>query len=259
MHVPPRLSVARNVITIKYSIPLADAKNCDIIIPMKRSIWFWLCFVVAIILAVYFSVRIITTAMGRGPIANVRRVSISADTPDKDLSALAAAAAVAPGMRAYSVNLDAMNARIGTVPGVKESAVRRMPNGNLSVRVKMYRAVAQWTDGENYFPLSADGTIVNTPRDTRDETSVVFSGTIPDDITDITAAAHNLATELDYMEWIENRRWNMHMNGGITVMLPEDNPTDAIGALIVINNNHKILNKNIKTIDMRDPARILVK
>lgn len=226
---------------------------------MKRSLWFWLSFITAIVLAVYFSVRIIMTAMGYGPVAMVRRVSISADIADKDLSALAAAAAVAPGARTYSTDLTAMNARIAATPGVRQSAVRRMPNGNLSVRVKLYRAVAQWTDGENYFPLSADGTIVNTPADARNESSVVFSGALPDDITEITNAAHNMIGDVDYMEWIENRRWNMHTTGGITVMLPEKNPADAIGALIVLNNNHKILARDIKSIDMRDPARILVK
>lgn len=226
---------------------------------MKRSLWFWIAFVIAIILAVYFSVRIIMTGMGYGPTANVRRVSISADTPDKDLSALAAAAAVAPGTRSFAVDLNAMNTRVGAVPGVRQSAVRRMPNGNLAVRVKLYRAVAQWTDGENFYPLSADGTIVKRPTDTRSITSVLFTGPVPDDITDITTAAHNMIGDLDYMEWIENRRWNMHTLGGITVMLPEENPADAIGALIVMNNNHKILSRKITMIDMRDPARILVK
>ena len=61
------------------------------------------------------------------------------------------------------------------------------------------------------------------------------------------------------MEWIENRRWNMYTKGGIVVMLPEENPLDAIGTLVALNNNHNILNKEIQVIDMRDAARILVK
>ena len=65
--------------------------------------------------------------------------------------------------------------------------------------------------------------------------------------------------DLDYLEWVEGRRWNLHTNGGITVMLPEKNPTDAIGSLIVLNNNHKILSKKIKVLDLRDSSRILVK
>ena len=226
---------------------------------MKKSLWFWLCFCVAIIFAIYFSVRIVMTGMGRGTNAYVTNISISADQSDKDLSAIVAAATIAPNTRTYSIDLDMLNERVSKVPGVKKSAVRRMPNGNISVRVALHRAVALWTDGQNFFPLSADGTIVNKPTDVRDASHVVFRGKLPNDITQITNVAHNLVGDLDYMEWIENRRWNMYTNGGITIMLPEENPLAAIGTLISLNNNHNILDKDIKLIDMRDSARILVK
>ena len=216
-------------------------------------------FVIAIIFAVYFSVRIVMTGMGRGTNAYINNISISADQSDKDLSAIVAAATLAPNTPSYSIDLDMLNERVSKVPGVKKSAVRRMPNGNISVRVALHRAVALWTDGQNFFPLSADGTIVNKPTDVRDMSHVVFRGKLPDDIAQITNAAHNLVGNLDYMEWIENRRWNMYTNSGIIIMLPEENPTAAIGTLISLHNNHHILDKDLKMIDMRDSARILVK
>lgn len=232
---------------------------CDIIIIMKRTIWFWLYFIIAILLAIYFSVRIIMTTMGHTTVSRVHSISISADVRDKDLSALATAAAIAPGTGAFSVDLDALNARVGAVPGVRASAVHRRADGNLVVRVKLYRAVALWTDGQNYFPLSADGTIVNQPDAERKSGTVLFRGPLPSDVGEITNVAHNLIGNLDYMEWIENRRWNLITTGGTTILLPEKNPDDAIAQLIVLDKNHKILSRDIKTIDMRDSARILVK
>lgn len=226
---------------------------------MKRTIWFWVYFIVAIVLATYFSVRVIMTSMGRGDLSRVRSISISADIADKDMSALAAAAAVAPGTSALTVNLNQLNHRIGAVAGVRSSAVRRLPNGNLVVRVKLYRAVALWTDGINYFPLSADGTIVNQPSTEHKAGTVLFRGTLPNDISEITTVAHNLIGDLNYMEWIENRRWDLVTTGGITVMLPEKSPDAAIAQLIVLNKNHHILDRDISVIDMRDDARILVK
>lgn len=226
---------------------------------MKRNLWFWLYFIAAILLAIYFATRIIMTFMGYGPISTVRNISISADTNNKDLTPMVAATGIAPGTHAYSVNLELINERLLNTPGVRESAVRRMPNGNLSVRVHLYRAVAGWTDGTYYYPLSADGTVVNSPSEEQKPGVVMFRGSLPNDISDITKAATNLIGTLDYMEWIDNRRWNMVTVDGITVMLPEDNPTAAIASLVVLNDKHSILSKNIKTIDMRDNARILVK
>ncbi len=225
---------------------------------MKRSIWFWLCFVVAIVMAIYFSTRIIMVVMGRGNLAQVQNISIVTDSRDADMDAMRVAVG---GMvrNSYDVDLDALNARIAAVPGVKMSAVRRLPNGNLAVRADMHRAVAQWSDGENYFPLSADATIVNNPSENRDIGAVVFVGALPDDISDITAAARNMVADVSHLEWIEGRRWNLITMGGITVMLPEKNPVQAISTLISLNQNHGILGKKIKVIDMRDDARILVK
>ena len=226
---------------------------------MKRSIWFWLYFVIAIILGVYFATRIFMVSTGHGPLSYVRSLSISADIPNKDLTPVAAAAAVAPGTRAYGATLDAINSRIASTPGVKNAATRRLANGNLTVRVQLYQAVAQWTDGEQYYPLSADGTIVNNPTTTRNPNTVVFRGEVPNDISEITNTAHNLVGDLDYLEFIENRRWNLHTTGGITIMLPEKNPENAVASLITLNKNHQILSKDIKLIDMRDSSRILVK
>ncbi len=226
---------------------------------MKRSVWFWLCFALTVILAIYFATRIIMVGMGHGEISRVRNISISASGRNKDLSAIANAASVAPGTRTYSVNLDTINARILSVPGVQKSAVRRLPNGNLSVNVSLYTAIALWTDGVSYFPLSADGTIVNTPTETRDSTHIVFRGPVPKDISEITDAAHKLFGILDYIEWIENRRWNLHTMNGITIKLPEHNAISAINSLVSMNQTHHILNRQISIIDMRDDARILIK
>lgn len=231
----------------------------DIIISMKRSLWFWLYFVLSVVFAVYFASRVIMVFMGHGDISRVRNISITADQNNKDLSALANVVALPPGTATYSINLADMNARVATVPGVKNSAVRRLPNGNIVVRTAMYTAVALWSDGKHFYPLSADGTIVNSPTDVRDAGHVVFRGTVPNDIDMITKVAHNLVGVLDYLEWIEDRRWNLHTFAGITVMLPEQNPEDAIGTLISLNNKHKILSRDISVIDMRDETRILVK
>ena len=226
---------------------------------MKRNLWFWLYFVAAILLAIYFATRVIMTFMGYGSISTVHNISVSADTDNKDLTQMAAAAGISPGTHAYSVNLELINERILNIPEVRESAVRRMPNGNLYIKLHLYRAVAGWTDGTYYYPLSADGKIVNNPSEQKNPGVVMFRGSVPNDISDITNAATNLIGDLDYMEWVDDRRWNIVTNDGITIMLPEENPTAAIASVVVLNNKHNLLSKDIKIIDMRDNARILVK
>lgn len=226
---------------------------------MKRKILFWLSFVVAIILAVYFAVRIIMNTMGYGNAPTVHQISITADTRDIDMIQIQSGTGIIAGTPARDLDLDVILARISNIPGIKQAAVRKMPNGNVRIKITTHHAVALWTDGTAYYPLSADGTIVQSPTDTRADDAVVFVGNVPNDISEITAAARNIGAYLDYMTWIENRRWDIYTTGGIRVMLPEDNPTAAIATLISLNQNHGILSKKINSIDLRDDARILIK
>lgn len=226
---------------------------------MRRSIWFWLSFVVAIVLAVYFASRIIMVSMGYGKTAMLHKIYFTTDIENKDMTALSAATSFAKNTKFYSINLDKLNDSILSVPGVKNSAVRRLPNGNLAIKVSFHHFVATWTDGVNYFPLSDDGTIVKNPSPERPTSALLFRGPVPDDMTEITTAANDMLTDIDYIEWVENRRWNIHTTGGITIKLPEDDFTHAIASLITINKKHNILGRDIRVIDMRDSARILVR
>ena len=226
---------------------------------MRRSIYFWICFFVAIILAIYFASRIIMVAMGHGTAAKLHKTYIVSDAENKDMTALSAAAALPKNTHIYSVQLDDINNNILSVPGVKNAATRRLPNGNLIIHVSHHHFVAAWTDGENYFPLSDDGTIANNPSDTRPDAALLFRGPVPDNITEITNAANDMITDIDYIEWIENRRWDIHTTTGITIKLPESGFASAIAGLITLNKNHNILGRDINVIDMRDPTRILVK
>ncbi len=226
---------------------------------MKRSFLFWVYFIVAIILGIYFTTRIVMISMGHGNLATIHNISITSDSSDGDLSGVQTAAAAGLGAPTGSLDLEILNNRIRAVPIVRNAATRRLPNGTLRVRVELHRAVAQWTDGVAFYPLAADGTTVETPIATRDSDAIVFRGTLPDDISEITAAAQPLAQKIDYLEWIENRRWNIITVDGMTVMLPENNPLASLRELISLNENQNILERDIRVIDMRDSARILVK
>ena len=121
---------------------------------MKKTIWFWLCFVFAIILATYFTTRIVMTKIGRGTVALVHHVSILVDSPDVDLSALNSALNIPQNTLVYNIDLEEKNSALLNVPGVKYSSIRRLPNGNISIHAKIYNTIGIWYDSEHYYPIS---------------------------------------------------------------------------------------------------------
>lgn len=234
---------------------------------MKKTIWFWLCFVFAIILATYFTTRIVMTKMGHGTVAHVHHVSILVDSPDVDLSALNSTLNIPKNTLVYNIDLEEKNTALLNVPGVKYSSVRRLPNGNISIHATMHNVlgVYQQSDGL-FYPISDDGFIVSSPTNERPTGTILFRGAQPKNITKITNAIRPIAGMLDYIELIEDRRWDIYTTNGIRVMLTEDisatqeyEPGVAIAKLLSLNQEKQILSRAIKTIDLRDSKRVLVK
>lgn len=226
---------------------------------MKKSLLFWLYFVLSIVLAVYFATRIITSHTGRGPISTVKHMEIIADTKDIDAETIRLAMGVQSGTKLRSLDLHQINNRIMTIPGIKNSSVRRMPNGNIKIKTQQHNAVAMWTDGSMYYPLSDDGTKIDTPLEHPTNDTIVFSGEIPKNLTDILNSVSPLAEYIDYLSMVESRRWNIYTKKGIVIYLPETNPGVAINKISLLNQTHQILSRKLSIIDMRDNARILVK
>lgn len=226
---------------------------------MKKSLFFWLYFVMSIILAVYFATRFITSQMGRGPISHINHVDIISDKKDTDMTPLKMAVGIPKGASIRAIDLYQVNNRIISVPGVKDASTRRLPNGNLIIKTKQHNIVAMWSDGVMFYPLSVDGTRIDNPVEERDPNTIVFKGEIPDNLHDIINSLSVLSENIDYVNMIESRRWDIHTKNGITIYLPEENVSTAINKINLLNQNQKLLSRNIEIIDMRDNARILVK
>ena len=226
---------------------------------MKKSIFFWMYFIASIVLAVYFSTRIITSLMGRGPVSYVKHISVTSDSKDTDFEPIMVAIGITHGTNIKSVDLYQINNRVMKVPGIKNAATRRLSNGDIVIKTEQHKVAAQWSDGVNYYPLSVDGTKIDTPSEQRDTNTIVFQGEIPEDLTDIINSVSVISEYIDYMDMVESRRWNIHTKNGTTIYLPETNPVVAINKISRLNQTHNILSRNIEIIDMRDNARILVK
>jgi cell division protein FtsQ len=59
--------------------------------------------------------------------------------------------------------------------------------------------------------------------------------------------------------FISGRHWNVQLKNGILIKLPEDNPEKAWAYLTKKQKDSKILESNIKTIDLRIEQKMFVK
>ena len=51
------------------------------------------------------------------------------------------------------------------------------------------------------------------------------------------------------------RRWDMVLDRGQRILLPEDAPIDAVNRVIALNEAQDLLKRDVAVVDMRNPAR----
>jgi cell division protein FtsQ len=77
--------------------------------------------------------------------------------------------------------------------------------------------------------------------------------------------ARNFARYPEFAQAIDNsvlvaqRRWNLHLKGGVEVLLPEDGPERALSVLRDMEQSKKLLERDIVAIDLRRPDRVTVR
>ncbi|MCQ2562668.1 MAG: hypothetical protein MJ158_03590, partial [Alphaproteobacteria bacterium] len=152
---------------------------------MKRNILFWTYFIIAVVLAVYFASRFVTSYLGYGPVSKVHAIVV---TPSDiiDTENIQKQLYIKNNSIRYAFNnLEFFNKNIrDNYPNVKNTAIRIMPNGDININLEMYTPVAIWTkDNVNYYPITADGKKINTPTTTPETNSLVFKGILPNDLS----------------------------------------------------------------------------
>jgi cell division protein FtsQ len=55
---------------------------------------------------------------------------------------------------------------------------------------------------------------------------------------------------------VAERRWNLSLDNGIVVRLPEEDPAGALAALSELEASDKVIEKDVLAIDLRLPDRV---
>jgi cell division protein FtsQ len=59
--------------------------------------------------------------------------------------------------------------------------------------------------------------------------------------------------------FVAERRWNLRLNNGIDVRLPEGDIEEALDRLVALDRDKKLLSRDIVAVDLRLPDRVSVR
>ena len=174
-----------------------------------------------------------------------------------------AAAGINSKLSLAFLDVNGLRERLERVPMVKSATVRKLYPNELVITLTEREAHAIWQNNGELFVIAADGTVIDLMQDERylDLPFVVGEGanTRNKDYLALIEAAGPLKHRVRAGTLVAGRRWTLKMDNGMDVRLPELKAADALARLVKLENEQKILEKDVLAIDLRMADRVVVR
>jgi cell division protein FtsQ len=177
--------------------------------------------------------------------------------------AILAALGANRGTPILSIDLDAAKARLEALPWVQSAAVERQLPDGIYIRLVERQPLAVWQHHRKFDLIDQEGTVIPAARpDDFPSLPQVVGGGAPQaasDLVDMLASEPDLASHVTASVRIGGRRWNLELDNGIEVALPEDAPEAAWHRLAALDRSDRLLERNITAVDMRLTDRLVLR
>ena len=206
-------------------------------------------------------VSVITTATAQATGFDVAELSVAGNRFTDEVSI--AKAVGLDGQRAllgFSVE-DARKAVID-LPWVKSAEVRKAYPSRLSVEIVEHKPAALWQVGSLVQVIDRDGEVI-APYE-----GVALSGlplVVGDGaaegaraITDLVAAYPTIAERVRAYIRVGHRRWDLQLDNGASVKLPENRPAEALARLEEGHLFGELMARDVSSVDLRIEGRLVV-
>jgi len=154
-------------------------------------------------------------------------------------------------------------ARLKADPWIAEATVLKLYPGRLHIAVTERKAFALWQKDGKVAVISDDGTVVEPYVSKRfaDLPLVVGVGaeTRAKDFLALLDTYPLVRGQLRAAVLVAERRWNVMLDNGIDVRLPESRVEHALDTLVWLDRDNKILTRDIAAVDLRLPDRVTVR
>jgi len=158
--------------------------------------------------------------------------------------------------------LDCEEAREGLqkLPLVKSAQVRKLFPDTLAITIEERVPYALWQLDGDVSVVAEDGTILDHAVPERFATLPLLVGTGADkrahEIVSLLEAVPAVGKRVKAATLVAERRWNLALDNGVVVRLPEQGADRALTALVDLEQSGKVLEKDVLAIDMRLPDRV---
>lgn len=154
-------------------------------------------------------------------------------------------------------------ARLLANPWIAEATVLKLYPGRLRIGIAERKPFALWQKDGVVSLIAVDGTVLEryVPPAFASLPLLVGKGAehAGHEFLKLVKRYPDLARRIDASVLVADRRWNLHMQNGVEVLLPEAAPEHALRTLAELDRDKKLLSRDIVTVDLRLPDRVTVR
>lgn len=180
---------------------------------------------------------------------------------------LHAALGVSKGDKLLGFSLEAARARIERLTWVQHAAVERRLPGTIVVQITERRPFAVWQTGGKFVLIDRAGQVVADQDPVKDAAAfavlpLVVGPGAPEyaaALLDQLAALPQLRARVVAAVRVGERRWNLRLNNGADVLLPEGAEAPAMARLMELHATQALLDRPLQALDLRLPDRLVVR
>ena len=176
--------------------------------------------------------------------------------------AILAALGAARGTPMLAVSPSAAKARLEALPWIRSASVERLLPGTLYVQVTERQPLALWQRKGKLELIDREGTVVAVPSLDEFADLIILVG---DDapkaaspLLEMLASEPALRSHVTAAVRVGGRRWNLKLDSGMAVELPEDNVGAAWHQLAQLDRTDGLLKRDILKVDLRLPDRLVL-
>jgi cell division protein FtsQ len=161
-----------------------------------------------------------------------------------------------PGQSIFTANLQAARARLMRLAWVSDAEVSRTYPDSISVSLVEKRPFALWQSADGLYVVERSGAPIMRTTSAQFAHLPLFIGDQPAggaDLADAIAAHNAVAARLRAMQLVSGRRWNLLLDDGVIVKLPEQNWARQLDVLETLIVDKGVLERDITEIDLRSP------
>ncbi len=162
------------------------------------------------------------------------------------------------------VAIDIAEARrkLNELPWIENAEIRKVYPGTVEVKLKERQAYAIWQHGSELSLIEKSGSVIAPLRDNKFASLPLFVGREAEQAAitfeTLFAGWPELRQRVKAYVRVAGRRWDLHLDNGVVIRLPEEDVNGALARLARLEAEQQVLERDIAAVDLRLSDRMIV-